>query len=128
MRSYVLCNNVDSVTHMDCLDMIKIAITPEFDIDESDLNDLAWSWYFTTQEIEYISAKNALAILNAIIGAYLRGCGIRMGNHQGFDKHSDKKILLMVQVLTEAVERYPEAKRFKEAYQNITLGQGRDIG
>ena len=48
--------------------MSKIAITPDFDIDESDLKDLAWSWYFTTQEIEYISAKNALAILSAIVG------------------------------------------------------------
>ncbi len=45
--------------------MSKIAITPEFSIDESDLKDLAWSWYFTTQEIEYISAKNALAILGS---------------------------------------------------------------
>ncbi len=101
--------------------MSKIAITPEFSIDESDLKDWAWSWYFTTQEIEYISAKNALAILKAIVGAYIRGCGIRMGNHQGFDKHSDKKILLMVQVLTEAVERYPEAKRFEDAYRNLAL-------
>ena len=102
--------------------MSKIAITPEFSIDESDLKDLAWSWYFTTQEIEYISAKNALAILNAIVGAYLRGCGIRMGNHQGFNKHSDKKILLMVQVLTEAGERYPEAKRFEDAYRSVANG------
>jgi len=103
--------------------MSKIAITPDFGIDESDLEDLAWSWYFTTQEIEYISAKNALTILNAIVGAYLRGCGIRMGNHHGFDKHSDKKILLMVQVLTEAVERYPEAKRFNDAYCDLADGQ-----
>jgi len=102
--------------------MSKIAITSDFGIDESDLKDLAWSWYFTTQEIEYISAKNALAILAAIVGAYLRGCGIRMGNHQGFDKHSDKKILLMVQVLTEAVERYPEAKRFEDAYRDVAHG------
>ena len=103
--------------------MSKIVSTPDFGIDESDLKDLAWSWYFTTQEIEYVSAKNALAILNAIVSAYLRGCGIRMGNHQGFDKHSDKKILLMVQVLTEAVERYPEAKRFKDAYSSLARGQ-----
>ncbi len=100
--------------------MSKIAITPEFDIDESDLKDLAWSWYFTTQEIEYISAKNALAILSSFVGAYLRGCGI---NHQGFDRHSDKKISLMVQVLTEAVERYPEAKRFKDAYRDVAHGR-----
>ena len=102
--------------------MSKIAITPEFDIDESDLKDLAWSWYFTTQEIEYVSAKNALAILAAIVGAYLRGCGIRMGNHQGFDRHSDKKIMLMVQVLTESVERYPETKRFEDAYRDLAPG------
>ena len=46
-----------------------------------------------------------------------------MGNHKGFDKHSDKKILLMVQVLTEAVERYPEAKRFEDAYRNVVHGR-----
>jgi len=57
------------------------------------------------------------------IRAYLRGCGVEMGNRQGFDKHSDKKILLMVQVLTEAVERYPEAKRFKDAYRDLAHGR-----
>lgn len=90
--------------------MSKIAITNDFKIDEADLKDLTWSWYFTTQEIEYISAKNALAILSALVGAYLRGYGIKMGNYQGFDKHSDKKIRLMIQVLDEAVDTYPETK------------------
>ena len=97
--------------------MGKVNITHDFKIDESDLKDLAWNWYFMTEEIEYISAKNALAMLSAIITAYLRGCGVKMGNSAGVDKHSDKMMLLMVRVISEAAERYPETQRFQDAYK-----------
>jgi len=108
--------------------MSKIRIAEDFNLDQSDINDLSWRWYHTITSIEYLSAKNTLAILDSIIHAYMRGRGYKMGNRQGLEKHSNKVLTLSSLVIEDAAGKFEDMQRFTEAFENLNTKRSKTEG
>lgn len=88
--------------------MAKVTVTDDFKLDQSDINDLAFSWRQMVDEFQYLSSINAMHLLCSVVHIYLRGRGIRMGNAQGFDRHIDKSAIVTAMIAQEAFKRYEE--------------------
>ena len=95
--------------------MSKIRLAEDFSVDQNDVNDMSWRWYQVIVHIEYLSAKNCLAILDAIVNSYMRGRGFKMGNARGMEKHYSKTSTLMAMVIDDAIDKYEQLHRIKTA-------------
>jgi len=63
---------------------------------EGDIRDMTWVW---EEAVTYIPRPSVLAVfytLRAITRSYLRGRALRMGNWQGWEKHSFTETMLML--------------------------------
>jgi hypothetical protein len=68
-------------------------------VGEADITYLAREWEDLVAIIEYPTRSFIISSLWALAKTYLRGQGIRMGNWQGFKKHSVKTSELAVAVM-----------------------------
>jgi len=66
---------------------------------EADVKDLAWLWQRTISEAKFADPYLAFHALRAVVVSYLRGRNMRMGNHQGLQRHQWVDITLMVVLL-----------------------------
>ncbi len=108
--------------------MSKIQIAEDFSLDQSDVKDISWRWHHTITSVEYLSAKNALVVLDSIIYAYMRGRGYKMGNRQGMEKHSNKALKLSSLVIEDASSKFDDIQRFTEAFENLNTKQSKIEG
>lgn len=108
--------------------MPKITIAEDFSLDQSDVNDLSWRWHHTITSIDYLSAKNALVILDSVVYAYMRGRGYKMGNRQGMEKHSNKALKLSSLIIEDASGKFNDIQRFTEAFENMNTKQSKTEG
>ena len=72
----------------------ELGVKPQ--ILESDIKDMAWVWDEAVSEIHQPSARVVFYTLRAMTRSYLRGRGLRMGNWQGWEKHSFTETMLMM--------------------------------
>lgn len=70
----------------------------------SDVKDLAWYWESMFDES---NQYNSMDILHGLVHAYLRGRGFRMGNVQGFRRHSYKLAMMCTLVTQYVIEEGP---------------------
>ena len=74
-----------------------------------DISELAWQWENLIQATPHDTSvqRHALILLHGLVYAYLRGLGYRMGNIQGFRKHSYKLALLCTEITKHVIEEGP---------------------
>lgn len=83
-------------------------------VSQTDLNELARQWHLVVSNIEYASSAMAMRLLSALIMAYLRGRGLRMGNQEGLVKHMGKVSALIQVVSEDATRRFDDMVRFSD--------------
>lgn len=69
----------------------------------ADVRSLAWSWENIADSGVEPRSRALLTTLLAIVSSYLRGHGLRMGNHRGFERHQITLSVLTVYVVYEVV-------------------------
>ena len=85
-----------------------------FKVSQPDLNELSRQWHLVVSNIEYASSPVAMRLLSALIMAYLRGRGLRMGNQEGLARHMGKASALIRVVSEDATRRFDDMGRFSD--------------
>ena len=62
---------------------------------EADVKDLAWLWQRIISEAKFADPYLSFHALRAVARSYLRGRNLRMGNHQGLERHRWVDTILM---------------------------------
>ena len=84
-------------------------------VPRADVLELSRQWRSVMSNVDYASSAIAMRVLGALVTAYLRGRGCRMGNRDGLTRHFDKASALIDAVSTEAAERFEDMCRFEKS-------------
>ena len=79
-----------------------------------DVNDLSRQWHSVMSNVEYPSSAMAMRLLTALVMAYLRGRGCRMGTDEGRARHTEKAKALIRAVSEHATDHFDDMGAFTD--------------
>ena len=81
---------------------------------QADVNDLSRQWHLVMSNVEYPSSAMAMRLLTALVMAYLRGRGFRMGTDEGRARHTEKAKALIRAVSEHATHHFDDMGQFTD--------------
>lgn len=81
---------------------------------QTDVNDLSRQWHLVMSNVEYPSSATAMRLLAALVMAYLRGRGCRMGTDVGRARHTEKARALIRAVSEHATDHFEDMGTFTD--------------
>ncbi len=83
-------------------------------VSQADVNDLSRQWHLVMSNVEYPSSAMAMSLLTALVMAYLRGRGCRMGTDEGLARHINKARALIRAVSEHATHHFDDMGQFTD--------------
>ena len=83
-------------------------------VSQTDVNDLSRQWHLVMSNVEYPSSAMAMRLLTALVMAYLRGRGCRMGTDEGRARHTEKAKALIRAVSDHATHHFDDMSQFTD--------------
>ena len=83
-------------------------------VSQTDVNDLSRQWHAVVSNVEYPSSGMAMRLLTALVMAYLRGRGCRMGTDEGRARHTEKAKALIRAVSEHATQHFDDMGQFTD--------------